>query len=745
MVMVMMLNNSGLMDAMPPSSPHTLVNRVAGAHAKSVAMDTIRLGHTHQGFIRSLHDNNESSPSSHLIHNYVVSGQYNQALTLFHKMKEEEEEEEEQENHPQQQQHFGCNKQTLLDLMKACSKINSLYTARQVHYEIVKHGFETNQSIGNTLVDMYGKCDSILEARDVFDDLPRRDLVSWNALISGYADHSLGEEALRCLEQMKYHGIIPDAITYLGAMKACASMRDLRKGQKLHVEMIKKGFESHVFLSCTMVDMYAKSGWLVDAQGIFDALPERGMVSWTVLMSGYADHGHGEEALKCLAQMQREGWLPNVVTFVCGLKACSSSRAIDKGRELHCEIAKEGFEKHPFINSALVDMYAKCGSVSESRDVFDEIIDQDIVSWTALIAGYAEHGYDEEALNTLEAMRCAGISPNVITLVCSLKACGNIGDIDKGRMLHCEIVIQEFEENSYAINTLVGMYAKCGFVDEALSMFEELPSYDIVSWNAMILGYAEQGDIENAFILGAQMQEQGLLFDGITFVCLLKAICNTEALETGKRIHAQMLRLNGIETNDVIISTAFIDMYSKCGNMSYAQEIFNNMYTKDHILWTALLTGYSQQGKSEHVFHLFDTMKTAGVQPNAVTFLSLLNACSHSGLIDKAYEFLEVMKRDYGIVPTVKHHNCILDLLSRAGQVIQAMEVLDNMPTQPSFVTWSTVLGHCRNQGNVRLAKHAFECAMALGDNKHSSAFILMSNMLGDLLLEEYEEMICDD
>jgi pentatricopeptide repeat protein len=176
--------------------------------------------------------------------------------------------------------------------------------------------------------------------------------------------------------------------------------------------------------------------------------------------------------------------------------------------------------------------------------------------------------------------------------------------------------------------------------------------------------------------------------------------------------------------------------------MCYAEEIFNNARTKDNILWTALLTGYTQHGECEHVFRLYDAMKTAGMQPNAITFLSLLNACSHSGLIDRAYKILEEMGRDYGIVPTVKHHNCILDLLSRAGQVIEAMDVLDKMPTQPSFISWSTVLGHCRNQGNVKLAKHAFECALTLGANKHSSAFVLMSNMLGDLFLEEYEEMI---
>lgn len=675
-----------------------------------------------QAFDRLL-ERDEPSWTS-LIVGYVKSGKFKQAFDLFDQM---------------QVSAVAPSKHTYTALIKACSNCQWLDKGRHLHNEVVKDGFETENMIGNTLVDMYGKCNFLAEARDVFDELDDKSVVSWNALISGYADHGLAKEAFLCLEQMQSKGVASDDVTFLCSLKACASIGEVQVGQRFHAEVVKEGFENRLFLGSALIDMYAKRGLLVEAQDIFNELPSRCVVSWTSLIAGYVEHGHAKEALKCLEQMQEQGVSPSVVTFICSLKACSIIQALDKGQELHVEIVKEGFEDHPFVNSNLVDMYAKCGCLIEACEVFEELPNQDIVSWTTLIAAYADNGHDKEALLCLEAMQKLGMSPNVITIVCSLKACGNIGDIDRGRKLHTVIVTKQLERNPFAVNSLVCMYAKCGSLDEAWDIFEELHSPDGIAWNAIIMGCAEQGENERALALSVQMQEQGLLPDETTLGSTLKAVGNMEALEYGKRLHAQVFKFNGAQFADVIVATAFMDMYCKCGSMSRAQQVFDSMETKDRVLWTALLTGYSQQGDSDLVFHVYDNMRIGGLQPNTITFLSLLNACSHSGLIHRAYEILVTMRNKYGIEPSIKHLNCIVDLLGRSGQFVQAIAVLEKLPMQPSYIVWSTLLGHCRNHSCAELAKYVFECALSDKDLE-SAFFVTMSNLSGDLMSEDYEE-----
>ncbi|KAI5070752.1 hypothetical protein GOP47_0015095 [Adiantum capillus-veneris] len=676
-----------------------------------------------QAFDRLLEPDEPSWTS--LIVGYVKAGKYNQAFDLFDRM---------------QVVAIEPRKHAYAALIKACSSRQWLDKGRRLHDDVVKNGFETENMIGNTLVDMYGKCNSVVEARDVFDELLDKSVVSWNALISGYADHGLAEEAFSCLEQMQSKGLVPDEVTFLCSLKACASIGAVQTGQRLHAEVAKEGFEHHLFLASSLIDMYAKRGFLVEAQEVLNELPSCCVVAWTALLGGYVEHGQPKKALECLAEIQRQGMSPTVVTFMSGLKACSALQALEKGQELHVEIITEGFEDHPIVNSNLVDMYAKSGRLVEAREVFDERSHQDIVSWTTLIAAYADNGHDKEALRCLDAMQQLGISPNVITIVCSLKACCNIGDIDRGRKLHTDIMIEQLEGNYFAINSLVCMYAKCGFLGEALELFEELRSPDVISWNAIIMGCVEQEENERALALYTQMLEQGLLPDNTTFVCMLKAVGNMETFEYGMKLHAQVFNFNQDQLTDVVFATALIDMYCKCGRMSRAQQVFDSsIATKDRILWTALLTGYAQQGSSNLVFQVYDNMRMGGLQPNAITFLSLLNVCSHSGLVDTAYEILQTMKNKYGIEPGIKHLNCVVDLLGRSGHFVQAVAVLEKLPVQPCYVIWSTLLCHCRNHSCAELAKYVFECA--LSDRELESAvFVVMSNMSGDFLPEDYEE-----
>ncbi|KAH6557158.1 hypothetical protein KP509_1Z131000 [Ceratopteris richardii] len=660
-----------------------------------------------------------------LIVGYVRSGKFQHAFELFDQM---------------QAAGVPPGRHIYSALIKACSARKLLDKGRIIHVDLVSEGFETDNMVSNTLVDMYGRCNSVVEARDVFDELMDKNVVTWNALISVYADQGLAKEALLCMQQMQSEGIVPDAVTLLCSLKACVSIGDLQVGQRLHIEVAKKGFEHHLFLGCTLIDMYAKQGLLFDAHEIFNELPSPCVASWSALIAGYVENGQTREALNILAKMQRHGVSPNVVTFIYGLKACSNLQALDKGQELHAEVIVEGLEDHPFVNSSLVDMYARCGAFAEAREVFDELPHQDIVSWTTLISAYADNGHDKQAIICLEAMQKLGISPNVITIVCSLKACGNTGNLSVGKKLHMDIIVEQLEGNPFATNSLIYMYTKCGSLDEAWHIFEEMHSPDIISWNSIISGFAEQGENERALALSKQMQEQGLLPDNTTLVGVLKAVANMEAFEHGRRLHAQVFHSCEDQSIDLIVATALVDMYCKCGSIVYAQQVFNKMETKDYVLWTSLLTGYAQQGYSDLLFQAYDSMKAHGLQPTAVTFLSLLNVCSHAGLINSAYSILEVMC-GYGIEPDIKHLNCIVDLLGRSGQFFLAFAVLERLPIKPTYIIWSTILGHCRNHSISELAQYVFECAVS-DEEVESAFFVVMSNLSSEFVSEEYEDVL---
>lgn len=693
-----------------------------------------------QVFDRLVHQDESSCTS--LMHGYIESEKWQQALHLFEKMREDFED---------------TNSPVFVVLLKACAHQNWVKRGQELHTEIAKEELERDLKVGTALVDMYAKCGALAEAQDVFDNIEDRDVVLWTALIGGYAEHGFSEEALGCLERMQEEGVPVNSFTYVCSLKACGGIGDMARGLKLHAEISKDGLEENFHVCSTLVDMYAEFGLLVEARRVLDKLPVRNVVGWNALITGYVEHGLNEEVLECLEQMQAEGVSPNAITHVCSLKACSTIGAIEKGREIHASVNKMGLERDVYLGSILVDMYATCGSLEEAHNVFSQLPFQDVVSWTALIRGYIGQGLGKEAFNCLEQMQVEGIPPNAVTFVCSLKACSSQRSIEKGRELHFEIVKEGFEKDSFVGNTLVDMYAKCGWLTEAVEVFDELLVRTVVSWNSVIASYMEYGFFEEALLCFEQMESEHMSPDAVTYVCCLKACGSIGAMERGRKLHMKLIKegferdpylcstlvdmytrgttdlsfhsnkLTAQESLIMVLANAVIDMYGKCGSMIDSQKVFDATPLRDLLTWSALVNGYSRQGECKLVFSLFERMSREGIEPDGIIFLSLLNVCSHVGLMDKSQKYFDMMTK-YGIPKTIEHHNCIIDLFGRAGILDRAMLVLEHMPFQPDFVSWSTMLCACRRWGTVELGRQAFEYA-ARNRQSNATAFILMSNM----------------
>lgn len=688
-----------------------------------------------------------------LIVRYVEHGLSEEALSCLEQM---------------QQQGVSPNDVTLVCSLKACSSLGAVDKGKAIHAQIILEGYEEDTFIGNTLVDFYANSGLLLEAHEVFDELSTRDVVSWTALISGYAEQGFAQESLRCLDEMFLEGMIPNSITYFSSLKACTIMRAIGRGKILHIEITKAGLEQDYLVSSTLVDLYSKGGLLIEAQAVFDELRVRNVVLWTALITGYAEHGLAKEALSCFSQMQSEGIDADAATFVCVLKVCSSIGSTDRGLNIHLHVIKDGYEQNVYVGSTLVDMYARCGLLTEARAVLVEMPVQCVVSWTALMDGYADHGFGKEALSCLSEMQSESLSPNAFTFVCALKASMVVGSICEGQALHTGIVKCGVEKDTFIGCTLVDMYSKCGLLTEAQESFDALPIRDAALWNSMITGYVECNHIEqaisytkrmqvegvcpntmtwNALLLGfteheeitetlqlyMQMLEQAVLPDGLTYVIAIKACGNLAAVEIGKVFHAQVENLSGPgfdEAGEMIIVTALVDMYSKCGSMRDAQLVFDGMPNRDLIAWATLISGYARRGGSESIFDLLGKMKDEGVKPDEYTFFNVLSACSHAGQVDKGIMFFEVMSTQCGIFPDVIHQNCMVDILSRAGQLNEALMLMTETSFLPNIVTWNTLLAACQYRGDIDIGQHAFEHAAYL--DEEGAAFILMSNMYVD-------------
>ena len=427
--------------------------------------------------------------------------------------------------------------------------------------------------------------------------------------------------------------------------------------------------------------------------------------------------------------MQNEGFSPDAITFTCILKACGNSGAIGKGQEIHDEILSQGLLNNNIVlGTALVDMYAKCDMLTKAEYVFKALGLRDIVTWSALIAGYAQQGQSYEALRCFKEMQSEGLSPNTVTFICILKACG----INEGKQIHEEIVSRGLllGENIVLTNALLDMYVRCGYLSNAYEVLEQLPCRNVVSWNTLIGGYAKYGLCEDVINCLGYMQNEGISPNAVTFIGILKACCNIGALHMGENMHNEIARM-GLLRKDIVLGTTLVDMYAKCGALAKSQQVLEELPNRDVVSWSALIAGYAEEGQVHKALCCLECMRNEGFTPNEVTFLCILSACGHSGLMDKAQILFQNMEKECGMIPSSEHHISMIVVYGNAGHFDNAMSVIKVMPSSEYGEIWLILLGACRKWGNVKLGILAFDQAIQQ-DSTCPAAYTLMATIFTD-------------
>lgn len=506
--------------------------------------------------------------------------------------------------------------------------------------------------------------------------------------------------------------------------------------------MCKSGLVAHLSLRNYLVLMLLEIGSVCIAQQVLNKLEFWDDYLRNAVVAGYARIAALQQAFNLYHRLQKNGIIClTSYTFVALMKCCTRMKDIKGGQELHADVAKLGLlETDVYIGSALINMYVKFDFLCKAQEVFDKLLVWNVVAWTALMGGYAEKGRSDEVLCCFEQLQKKSVCLDAFMFVCILKACGSLKELGKGREMHIEITKKGMlEEDAFVGSAVVDMYSKCGALAHAQQAFDKLPVQNVVSWTAIITGYAEHDFGEDALDCLNHMRQQGISPNGFTFVSSLSACGIVGIARRGREIYVYVAKL-GFE-REPIICNSLIDMFVKCGSLTEAQLVFDTSPVCDIVAWTTLITGYAELGEASSVFSTLDSMIGEGVKPDMFTFRMILNACSHTGLLDIAQVYISILRSHYDFLPTLHHYTCFVDLLGRAGDIENAITTIENMPVHPSVVIWHTLLGACQKWGYVEHGRYAFKHAIHL-DEGDTGAFISMSNIYAGATLQEAAKIV---
>ncbi|KAL8476088.1 hypothetical protein ACS0TY_028671 [Phlomoides rotata] len=607
-------------------------------------------------------------------------------------------------------------------ILQTSIKTKSPYAVKPIHARIIKSGLHLGVFLMNNVMNAYAKTGVISDARKVFVEMPVKNVSSYNTLLSAYAKQGKTREAL-----------------------------------------------------C-----------------IFNELPEPDSVSWTAMIVGYNQKGRFDAALRMFLEMMKCKVVPNEYTFTNILASCAAIGGLDMGKKVHSFVVKFGFSGIVSIANSLLNLYAKSGDAGTAVTVFERIKsknvstwngiialymqrgevehalaqfekmkERDVISWNSMIAGYNQCGFDAKALNFFsEMLKETIIKPDKYTLASVSSACANLKELEVGKQIHAYIIRTQFDTSEALGNVVIYMYSKCGGVEIAKKMlqmrrtsslnviaftalldgyikqgdmnpareiFDSLGERDVVAWTAMIVGYVQNGHNNDAMELFKSMLKEGPMPNNYTFAAILGVSSSLSSQNHGKQIHATALKLG--EASSVSVSNALINMYAKAGNINCAWKSFTLIKRRrDSISWTSMIIGLAQHGFGEEALQLFEDMLSSDMKPDHITYVGVLSACTHIGLVEKGRSYFRKMKDVHGIEPRSSHCACMIDLFGRAGLLQEAQDFIANMDIEPDVIAWGSLLASCKVHKNFELAAIAAEKMLSIKPD-NSGAYSSLANV----------------
>ncbi|KAJ7561790.1 hypothetical protein O6H91_03G041400 [Diphasiastrum complanatum] len=542
------------------------------------------------------------------------------------------------------QQGVSLSRNDAYYLLQRCCRTEDLPAGRRIYRLMVRTGLASIAVLGDHLIRLFSMGGCLHEANQVFNSICEPSVYTWSAIIAAHTKLGEGARALDLYNTMQSRGVECDSYTYVAVLNACAQTTTLIQGRLIHDQIIRRGLESDPFVQSGLIDMYAKCGSIDDAIKVFENSPSSDVVVWSSMTSGYAKHGLGQKALDVFKKMKRHGVRPNHVTFVSLLEACGSIPSLAQGRQIHIQIMSYGFESNVVVGNALIDMYIKCGSLAEAHKVFNGLPNHDVVTWGTMITGYAHHGQGHEALELFDKMKQEGVHPDNVLYANILKVCGNMAALGQGRQLHAESLGRGLQSDFLIGNALVDMYSRCGSMDEAHKVFNKMPHRDIVSWGALIGGYARQSDFKMAQQCLNDMQLEGCKPDKVIFLIILAACSRKGLVDEGFQYFKSMSEEYGI-TPSIEHHTCLVDLLGRAGHLDDAENLLSNMPMPPNLKgWGSLLSSCKTYGDLERGRRCFDQMLRLDSR-NASAYVQMSNIFADADMWADAHKVEELRKK----------------------------------------------------------------------------------------------------
>lgn len=456
-----------------------------------------------------------------------------------------------------------------------------------------------------------------------------------------------------------------------------------------------------------MVNNYVKCGLLNTAHQVFDEMPERDVTAWNAIILGFAEMGFLDKASSLFRWMRSAGISPDSLTIISLTQASECGKEVTFVRGFHCLGIRFGVADDVSVCNTWISAYAKCGDLGSAKSVFREIPKglRSVVSWNSMIAGYAYLGKLDDVGDCLQDMSRNGVRPDLSTVLSLLSLFGQSESLAEGKMIHSFSIKAGLDSDVSFVNTLISLYSKCGEIEAARYCFDSMSRRTCVTWNALISGYVRTGEIAKAVALFHAMEASGVKPDAVTIVAILSACSQIGNLELGQWMNAYAIT-NGLEQN-VVICNALIDMYAKCGSMADARRLFRRMNNRTIVSWTAMIMGYAMSGQFREALDLFSEILGHGIEPNHVTFLGVLQACTHGGFLEKGSCYFGMMREIYQIEPRLEHYTCMVDLFGRQGKLRDALEFIESMHVEPDAGVWGALLGACITHHETEIGEYA--------------------------------------
>ncbi|KAI3421388.1 uncharacterized protein J3R85_012425 [Psidium guajava] len=578
--------------------------------------------------------------------------------------------------------------------LKACGTLTWVGFGKGVHGYVEKMGLGGCVFVASSLIDFYGKCGLLEDARKVFDSMPERNAVAWNSIIVGYVKNGRNDEAIHVFYDMRVEGIEPTRVTVSSFLSASTNIGAIEEGMQGHAISVLAGLELDDILGTSIVNFYAKSGLMEDAELVFDRMVERDVVTWNLLISGYVQNGHVERALETCNEMKLEHLRFDSVTVASLLSASAKRQDLRLGKEAHGYCIRNNLGDDVVVSSSIMEMYSACDRIEPARDVFDFTRRRDLIMWNTLIAAYADLGASGEALKLFYQMQLQGLLPNLISW-----------------------------------NSLILGFLRNGQVNEAKNFFSQMQSHgvqpNLLTWTTLISGLAQNGLGDEAVHMFQQMQEAGIRPNIVCIVCVLSACRDVASLRLVRAIHAYVLRHN--LSSSCEITTSLTDMYAKCGNAEEAERFFSTILIKDTAIYNAMISGHALHGRAHEALALYKHLKDNGLEPDSITFTNVLTACNHSGLVNEAMDVFNDMFSNYHMKPSIEHYGCVVNLLCRCGYLEEAFDLSHTMPYEPDARILGSLLAGCREHGEIELKEYLSKELQEL-ETENSGNYVALSN-----------------